>query len=237
MALSALLLGPILPASAAVSVSFSTLKPDASGIFASYEPVSQDALGWVRLDDSPGEDVIRTFGQSFLVPAEANYLMTGLTMQLFAPVAEDFAAPSEFTLVILKLNNPGDSPISGQVVDEQTGFVQATTATAPGGSYLTMTLDEAISLEAGGVYAYFLGFNQTTTYNRFLFTISSSAPDPFGTRVSQPNMGVVHNETALYYIHGEIDPAAVPEPGSVMLGAIALGTITLMARRRKLSLR
>jgi len=220
----AILAGVTVSSQAAVSVSFGETVPT-SNIITSYQPASLDALTWLYTPDTH-----RLVAQSFVTPADSSYLVSAITMQLNGALGQSFSAPSGFSIGFYRLAGPGENPAAGTVLATQTGSMQPTTAEAQALSYLSFNLDTPLVLEAGASYGYVLSFDSQASYNSLLLAVSSSAPDPNGSRAwTQTDGGGWANvgETYVYYIEG----TAVPEPGAIALLGLA-GVLVLAARRK-----
>ena len=151
-------------------------------------------------------------------------------MKLHFTLAENFTAPSAFTIDFYQLSSPGQNPESGLFLSTQTGSMQPNQSTATAGSYFSFELDTPVTLQAGVSYGYVLAFSSAETYNLLHPAISDGLTDPSGNRTwFRQNAGAwlgADGQTYVYYIQG----SAIPEPGTVALIGLAAGGLLLMRR-------
>jgi len=229
----AILAGFTVSSKAAVTVTFGETVPT-SNIITSYEAAAQGALGWLSLGEPENPEVIRFVAETFTTPIDSDYVMNAVTMKLHFTIGQSFPAPSGFAIDFYRLTSPGQSPETGTFMSTQYGSMQPTTSIATAGSYLTLSLDTSVALEAGVSYGYVLSFSGPTPYNLLHLAISDNLPgalDPSGNRAWLRQDGgawsLAENQTYVYYIEG----SAVPEPGTVALFGLA-GVVVLAARRK-----
>ena len=213
-------------AHAAVTVDFGESMPT-TDIITSYDAFSDNGQQWRWLSGAK-----REVSQSFIVPSGTDFAMDSITMRFDATysVFENYPDPSGFVIAFYELTGPSQNPVDGVSLGTQSGFMQPTLAEATPGSYFSFQLGTPLLLESGKSYAYTLSFAEETSYNRFQLAEATVA-DPNGTQVwwNQDDGGWVPTGTTyLYTIQG----TAVPEPGTVVL--LALAGLSLYARRKML---
>lgn len=152
-----------------VTVELNSAPPTEAVVFSfgDGEELGDDGWGWIGT-----EEEWRDMGMSFRSPADTT--MQKITLHL-QRVPMPFLASAKFNLRIYKTGAVGEKPDTGELVYEGKGELSPHANDRE--SYLTLILDQPVSLMSGAIYFFILSWEEAAPYQSLIFHVQTQYLD------------------------------------------------------------